>query len=197
MATKDWQNRHKGKVSSMLIDPYFNGDFMDEYPSLLKIGPLRPEINDVNKYIIACSFLLDPNSPYVQEQPDITKRRDLVYDEVVYGGLTDLTFEVRMLLNLYKNNEWSLFCADQVVFNEYVERVISPLGNFGEDIKKEMDAALLKDKYLDVLDKILDRNNRRFVSIFGQDKKLGDEGKQIISSLESMAKYSGEKGRIN
>ena len=56
---------------------------------------------------------------------------------------------------------------------------------------------LLKDKYLESLDKILERNNKRFKSIFENDKDLIEAANKVVASVETLAKVTQSKGRIN
>lgn len=195
---KNWKEKYRGKTGSMVIDPFFSGDYLKEY-SLDIGGKILPSY--VNEYVRFCSFLLDPNSPYVVIENNVLKRRELLVEELGYYGDFDYNFEVRLLLEVYRNNEWTLYCAEQTVFSEFIERVNSPIGKRSEDSKmdekKEMEAVMLKDKYLESLDKILERNNKRFKSIFENDKDLIDAANKVVASVETLAKVTQSKGRIN
>ena len=93
-----------------------------------------------------------------------------------------------LLVNLYRKNDWTLYCSEQNVFQEFIERLNSPITK-GEhtDEKKQMDAVLLKDKYLDSCDKLIVRLEARYKKIFMFDEELEKRSIEVISSIEEMA----------
>lgn len=188
MAKVSWKEKYRGKCSSMLIDPFFEGNYFDEYSIL---DGLKPEVGELrqNEYIRYCALLLDPYSPYVREYPDLKKRREVISLDIKYMGHTSTDFEVKMLLKVYRNNDWTLYCSEQNTFYEFVERVNKPIElDEGADPEKQMKAVLLKDKYLESLNKISEHLDSRFKKIFSFDEELMDTAKKVAITPEMVAK---------
>jgi len=186
MAIKKWQEKYRGRTTNMLIDPYFEGDYAEEYPILQTIKCNVGEVH-YNNFIRACSFVLDPNSPIISEHSDLKERREVVYDMLKYFGRIDKEFEITILLKLYRKNDWTLYCTEQNVFYEFIERVNKPIETDGMDEEKQLKAAMLKDKYLDSLDKYVARQEQRYKKIFMFDEELEKRSVEVIASIEEMA----------
>jgi len=195
MAKIKWQDKYKGRTSNMLIDPFFEGSYIDEYPILQSITCTVGDVNYDN-FIRSCSFILDPCSPIINEHSDLKERREVVYDMLKYFGRQDKDFEVALLITLYRKNDWTLYCSEQSVFQEFIERLNMPiLKGDSLDEKKQMDAVLLKDKYLDSCDKLIARLEARYKKIFLFDEELEKRSIDVISSIEEMAQMDKLKKR--
>lgn len=148
------RNKYKGRTSNMLIDPFFQGDLFIEYPFLAdapsgSIGELR-----LQDAIRACAFILDPYSPLVREYTDLNNRRDMVVGMMPPFGTPSKKLEVWLLINVYRNNEWSILCTIDNVIREFTEKANEPLDDTGEnalDPEKMLKAVALKRKYIDDL----------------------------------------------
>jgi len=179
MAKQKWQDKYKGRTSAMIIDPFFDGDYIEEYTVLKGIKFNGGEIH-LNTFVKCCSFILDTKSPFIAAYPDLETRRKTVYEELGYRGYEDKVFEVLLLLRLYQDNEWTLYCAEQNVFYEFIVRANNPIKFDEMDEEKQMKAVILKDKYLDSLDKIIIRLEQRFKKIFLNDDSLQEVAKDLI-----------------
>jgi len=148
------RNKYKGRTANMLIDPFFEGDLFIEYPFLVDaptkgVGELR-----IQDAIRACAFILDPFSPLVKEYTDLSNRRDMVVGMMPHFGTPDKSLEVWLLINVYRNNEWSILCTIDNVMREFTEKANEPLDDKGEnalDPERMLKAVALKRKYIDDL----------------------------------------------
>lgn len=184
---KSWIDKYKDKCKNMIFNPIFDGDYFTEYPKLAAFKCSIPEMHK-NDYIRYCSLVLDPNSPYVYLYPDLKERRENVKTDISYFASNDYEFEVKLLLNIYRSNDWILYCSEQNVFYEFIERVNKPIETEGMDEEKQMKAVMLKDKYLDSLDKYVIRLEARFKKMFMHDEDLIKTAKRVALTPEMVAK---------
>lgn len=174
----------------MPINPYFKGDMRTEYPvvqSILSEFGIAQKITD--SYIKYCSFVLDPTSPMVQDFPDSKTRREHAAIETGYKGAVVRTFEIGLLMRLYRVREWTLLNSIEFTYDEYTQRVNEPIDI--EDKNEQIKTVEIKNKLIDQMWSFIDKMNKLKFQIFGSDEELNEEFNAMTP--EKMAKMLNKK----
>jgi hypothetical protein len=172
--------------SKMEFNPTVKRDLTVAYPKLKSI--VGTADNRMLKYVL---LMYDMNSPLREYYPELEKRKqfaasmagyDLDKDDVT--GLFDFKVKVEdeevaheELLNLitkylkYQNNYmWSMIVSNEQAFYEFNKRVMIPVdGQRDKDILQAVD---IKNKLMDAQDTIVQRLQKYFRELTGEDDQL-------------------------
>lgn len=188
MAVKNWKDKYRHSCGGMLIDPFFEGDYIEAYPIL---GDIKCSVGEIHfdNFVRCCSFTLDPNSPIQKEFSDLKTRRDYVQSMLGYKGHQDRSFEVNMLKKVYRKTDWTLLCTIDNVFDEFATRANEELADTDElDADKMLKAVQLKRKYIDDMKDMIGIREDLYKKIFMDNENLMEIEREQALNPEAFVK---------
>ena len=152
-------------MSLMIIDPSVKGIY-STYPFLKGLGETD---ENVFRYL---SYAYDPNSPLVRMFPDIRTRKEEARRRSGYKGECSNLTAIKFVKNIIKKPLWVLVVSLDNTFDEYADRVNSPIDMEEDD--KALKAVELKNKMLTQMSDMLKTRDNLIKQLFDNDRDLED-----------------------
>lgn len=189
---KKAQDIYGSRVIGMYINPFLNdGEYVVSYKE--EIDGCLAGIDDFNvsdlhfdNYMRYCALVFDPNSPAVVDYPELKVRKEKIKSMLGYMGREDRRFEVRLIVRVYQNKQFTYLTTIQNVFDDYAEKANMVLEGLDED--KLMKTTQLKTKLINDMGDLLDKERQAMSSMFFGDKDMVEDFKKARKTTETVAK---------
>lgn len=166
-------------TTRMTIDPSTEDDkVFKEYPRLKEV--CKEEGIDLKlvsprllKYI---SWVYDPNTPLASSHVDLSSRKKEAIRLTKFDGYVDPRIVFIFVSKVINNRLWTEIVSNEMVFEEYTQRVLSPIGDtLDED--KLLKAVQLKNTMLLHMGDMRKRIKTLRSELFAADDSLMEQNK--------------------
>jgi uncharacterized protein (UPF0305 family) len=153
--------------------------------------------SELDSYIRYIALVYDPYSPYVRKYPDIRKRKDNAARKIgIRASSVPISLIVWFLRDVIQNTEWVLIASNENTFDEFVERVNTPISDFDDDEEKLIKAVERKSKLLDYMQQINKRIKDLKKTFYQEDDDLLENEKKFNYNPENIAQAAKEFGKF-
>lgn len=160
------------QVKRMTVNPYAAGELYDTYGWLKDLVTREKFGINWNIFWRWVSFVYDPYSPMAEDYSDVSLRKREAAKET---GFTlehekELKDFIISYLKVCKNQSWSLVCCNELVFEDYMDKVTMPvMGDTDEDVLKAVER---QGKMLDLMKRMTETGADIRNKMFCNDKEL-------------------------
>lgn len=148
--------------------------------------------NNVIRYVV---YAYDPESPFVKNATDISKRKEAAAEEAGFernkrsGLFTEHTYDfmdfkneeitkmIICFLKIINNMTWTQITTDEQLFWEYTKLLLEPLKN--DDEKKLMESANIKGKLREERNKVKQDLDKYYKEFYGDNIDLQEKVKRF------------------
>jgi hypothetical protein len=192
----------------MKFDPTTKKDMTDAYPVLGEAIVLwggSPEFLDQSLRFV--SLMYDEASPLRSRFAEIEKRKEFALDMAgikpdtkIYKAWLTLDWDwmselIVLYMRLVNNRLWTLIVTNEEAFYEYSARVLQPISTTSATAsdKDILQAATVKSKLMDDMDKINERLSNYYRQLSGEDEAMSSAvQKRRAVSPERIGKRKGD-----